>query len=102
MRIALLSPTAEPTPAAVGKLHFRQPLHAVFHHPTDFVLIEHRIAIKPLPLRGPLGIVANLLGVQIGRFSWIFFRSKPMSISTCCVMTVGKNRFSVCSVQPYG
>ena len=38
---------------------------AVFHHSGDFGLIEHRIAIQPLPLFGPLGGVADFLRVQI-------------------------------------
>ena len=56
----------EPAPAAVGKLHLGQPLHAVLDHLADLGLVEDRVAIVTLPLLGPLGVVADLLGVEVG------------------------------------
>ena len=43
-----------------------QPLDARLDHPRDFVVVEHRIALEPLPAGGASPIVADFLGVEIG------------------------------------
>ena len=62
------------------------------------------IAIEPFPLFRPFGVVADFLGIQV-RPLVLEFQSRSTShdhAMSFCVMTVGRKRFSVCSVHPYG
>jgi hypothetical protein len=74
VRGRVFAPTAEPAPAAVGKLHFCEPVDASLHHLVQLGFVEHGIAIESLPsLRASL-VVANLLGVEVRPLLLDFFK----------------------------
>ena len=100
VRRALFAPAAEPAPAAVGELHFGEPLDACFDDLCQLGFVEHRVVLEPQPILGPLGIVAEFLGIQVGALLLDLLEIEAQSRSVFCVITAGRKRLSVCSVQP--
>ena len=100
VRRGVLAEAGEPAPAAVGELHVGQPLDAGRDHLRDLGLVEDRVVLVALPALGPLLGVADLLGVEVGPLVADRLQVELMLIRTFWVMTVGRKRLSVCSVQP--
>ena len=83
----VLAPAAEPAPAAVGELHLGQAVDAGLHHLVQLGLVEHGIAVEPLPLRGALGVVADFLGVEVGALLLDRLQiDAHLAAACCCVM----------------
>ena len=65
VRRRLFAPAAEPAPAAVGELHFLQPVDAGLHDLRQLGLVEDGIRVVSLPAFGAVGGVADFLGVEV-------------------------------------
>ena len=66
MGIGSFTIAAEPAPAAVGQLHICQPLDSGSDHFLNFLLIENRVVVVAPKLLGPLSIVTDFLGIEVG------------------------------------
>ena len=70
-------------------------------HLRDLGLVEDRVALVAASTAWPARLASPISwALRLVRFSRISFRSSSMLIRTFCVMTVGRKRLSVCSVQP--
>ena len=93
-------PENQPQPPS-AQLHVGQRLHAGLRHALDLVLVEDRVAVEALPALGPLLVVADLLGVEVGALLLDLLEVQlHAAAGSLWVMTVGRKRLSVCSVQP--
>ena len=66
VRVTPFAPAAEPAPAAIGKLHLGESIHACRDDRIHLGFVEHRVPLEALPTFRSLDVVTDFLGVEVG------------------------------------